>query len=466
MGESVKNTTASDFGSEMWDMGEAISTEKDGNEFERGYVPDLAAFRPAEMTNRNGYEKPSKESRGRTERKLATLAKILTRRDRPADTPHSFEEIQVDIEDWIESQNINKTTHSVENLASEPEGANAQVLEFNSQTRANRDRDLAAVEAAPTTNVLLPEPDEVSIDASSTEDQVNRDTDPVSTSFSSLNTPSLDENRTTITEPNSTIAEAQSSIGAFQEANNKFPNDEEKYRVDVEFWAKEYNDTERQFASYQQVQPFRQSSGRQAPPSIAFRKTLRQYEEDQAYNWHRLASATNQAQTAGFLSNKYAVASTQRLGSVEPDQTIEATTGIFYHERAFELQKAIRAGDSATSAAEFELVNHTLTKVSEYLLISSDSESKRRDLDYYRVQRQSAHNNMITHLNNLNALAERYGTERFTLRDFITDDFNYSQRLDRGGHLNHRAEYDRETVLAYFQTAFSQDFAKMQRELS
>lgn len=466
MGESVKNTTASDFGSEMWDMGEAISTEKDGNEFERGYVPDLAAFRPAEMTNRNGYEKPSEESRGRTERKLATLAKILTRRDRPADASHSFEEIQVDIEDWIESQNINKTAPSVKNPELEPKNTNTQIIEFDSRTEVNNsDQNHAVVEAISTTNVPPSEPDEASIDASSTEDHVNRDTDPDSTSFPSLNTPSPDENRTTITEPNPAIAEVQSSIDTVQEAD-KFPNDEEKYRADVEFWAKEYNDTERQFANYQKVQPPRQTSGRQAPPSIAFRKTLRQYEEDQAYNWHRLASATNQAQTAGFLSNKYAVASTQRLGSVEPDQTIEATTGIFYHERAFELQKAIRAGDSATSAAEFELVNRTLTKVSEYLIASSDFESKRRDLDYYRVQRQSAHNNMITHLNNLNALAERYGTERFTLRDFITNDFNYSQRLDRDSHLHHRAEYDSETVLAYFQTAFSQDFAKIQRELS
>ncbi len=231
---------------------------------------------------------------------------------------------------------------------------------------------------------------------------------------------------------------------------------------EMQFWCQEYNAAELQFAQYSKNID---SKSMDNDKYERYRKTVAEYENDIAYDWERIEDSSNQALSDRLIHSTYELADTQGLGIVKPEETIEAATGIFYEERVNRLnQQVLSSEPNESTAADQVVLRQTWRKVMDYIEASTDYDFLHRDYSAYQNARRTCHNNMIQQLNNLNLLAEKYGTPRFTPRNFITNDFVYDQRRDRGGKLNNRANYDRETVLAYFRTVFEGDFNSMEKK--
>lgn len=223
---------------------------------------------------------------------------------------------------------------------------------------------------------------------------------------------------------------------------------------EVKFWSSEYNTAELQFAKY----------ARSGGPGN-YCETLKKYENDIRFAWEHLQDSTHKARQSQLIRSDYELADTQALGVVNPEETIEAATGIFYEERATKLNQEILVhGENEESQADHAILRQTWRKVMDYIEAATDYEFKNRDYNTYQNMRRDCHNRMIRQLNDLNHLAEKYKVERFTVRDFMTNDFYYSSKRDTAGNLNHRANYDRESVLAYFKTAFQGEFASSEKK--
>lgn len=228
---------------------------------------------------------------------------------------------------------------------------------------------------------------------------------------------------------------------------------------DLEFWSNEYRQAELQFAKFRQSAETQPSTD----PQAYYRKLLN-YEDDQAYNWQRLTEATNEARSQGEAQDDYTLANLQRLSSIEPSETIEAASGVFFSERMSNLRRKIRASTNSDQATkDLDFANDTWQRVYEYITAAIDYDLMRDSYHQYQLTRRSRHNDMIKQLNGLNDLAETYDSPRFTLRNFMTNDFYYRQGLDKGGWLNQRANYDRETVLAYFKTVYQDQIRGFER---
>ena len=235
---------------------------------------------------------------------------------------------------------------------------------------------------------------------------------------------------------------------------------EQKSAVDAEdevrYWANNYNTTEGQFRQFCQ----RLQRGEWELSPERYRENVRRYENDLAIDWQRSEEAVADLRQRGRGNGMYELAALQQLGSgVEPEETIEAASGIFYHERAEQLAQVLRAA-GADGEADLKTMGLTWRKVMNYLEATHDYDLLHEDYHSYQNGRRAAHNEMIRQLNTLNDLAERYQTPRFTIRNFMTNDFYYEARRDPGRALDHRANYDRESVMAYFALAFQQDFER------
>lgn len=235
---------------------------------------------------------------------------------------------------------------------------------------------------------------------------------------------------------------------------------EQKAVVDAEdevrYWANNYNTTEGQFRQF--CQRLRRGEWELGPER--YRENVRRYENDLAIDWQRSEEAVADLRQRGRGNGMYELAALQQLGSgVEPEDTIEAASGIFYHERAEQLAQVLRAA-GADGEADLKTMGLTWRKVMNYLEATHDYDLLHEDYHSYQNGRRAAHNEMIRQLNTLNDLAERYQTPRFTIRNFMTNDFYYEARRDPGRALDHRANYDRESVMAYFALAFQQDFER------
>ena len=133
----------------------------------------------------------------------------------------------------------------------------------------------------------------------------------------------------------------------------------------------------------------------------------------------------------------------------DENKTLEAQEGNFYFERMEELRSAIRAegGEDAEekirSAQEFVRLanNHH-----NYVLMAR--ESGVRDGIQFWNEMAAAHNRVIRKLNDLNGMAEKYGTTRFTPREFWTNEIQ-----NRGGAVKEKCEADRAIVEAYYTVA-------------
>lgn len=225
---------------------------------------------------------------------------------------------------------------------------------------------------------------------------------------------------------------------------------------EVRYWANNYNTTEGQFRQFCQ----RLQRGEWELSPERYRENVRRYENDLAIDWQRSEEAVADLRRRGRGNGLYELAALQKLGSgVEPEETIEAASGIFYHERAEQLAQALRAA-GADGETDLKTMGLTWRKVMNYLEATHDYDLLHEDYHSYQNGRRAAHNEMIRQLNTLNDLAERYQTPRFTIRNFMTNDFYYEARRDPGRALDHRANYDRESVMAYFALAFQQDFER------
>lgn len=257
-----------------------------------------------------------------------------------------------------------------------------------------------------------------------------------------------------------TPAAVESAEQLATEAATATQRSEQKLTVEAEdevrYWANNYNTTEGQFRQFCQ----RLQRGEWELSPERYRENVRRYENDLAIDWQRSEEAVADLRQRGRGNGMYELAALQQLGSgVEPEETIEAASGIFYHERAEQLAQVLRAA-GADGEADLKTMGLTWRKVMNYLEATHDYDLLHEDYHSYQNGRRAAHNEMIRQLNTLNDLAERYQTPRFTIRNFMTNDFYYEARRDPGRALDHRANYDRESVMAYFALAFQQDFER------
>ncbi len=239
------------------------------------------------------------------------------------------------------------------------------------------------------------------------------------------------------------------------------PNPAEATLERIAYWREEYDTVEHQFGEYRKQVKLGTLSA-----DARYLASLKRYEEDASFNWQQMQRSTEAALNRRFISGLYATAAAQNYGrGIDPADTIEATSSVFYEERLRALEAAINA-DSDTSPeekqAKHRLLNRTWQVVEKYIETTADWASSREGQN----ARRSAHNDMIAQLNSMNDLAEAYGTPRFTFRNFMKNDFEYNHIRDLGGALNHRAEYDRETVANYFQNVFHRDIVEQQRRQS
>ncbi len=237
---------------------------------------------------------------------------------------------------------------------------------------------------------------------------------------------------------------------------------ERKYNAmeEMQFWCQDYNDTEAQFAVYTSKLERDGSEDSER----RYRITLRRYEEDAGLSWRNIQKEHRNLSGEYRGIGMYELADAQAIGKVEPHETIEAASSIFYEERMAELQRQIedRAASEKT-VADMSTLKQTWKKVLDYIDAKVDYDLLHDDPVSYQNARRMAHNSMIKHLNAINDLAREYGTTPFTLRNFMTNDFRYDSRRDKRGRLNHRAEYDRESVLSYFRSAFRSSFDGAER---
>lgn len=253
--------------------------------------------------------------------------------------------------------------------------------------------------------------------------------------------------------PNITLSVSDNVI------ESQSPEVESQPLSDLEFWSNEYRQAENQFAKFQ-----RNCQNQRTTNSQDYYRKLLDYEDDQSYNWKRLNEATADARAAGEVQDDYSLASIQRLGSIEPAETIEAASGAFFSERMASLRHKIhQSTDPDQTASHLDFINNTWQKVYEYISAAIDYDTMHDSYHQYQLARRTRHNNMIEQLNGLNNLAESYDSPRFTLRNFMTNDFYYRQSQDKGSWLNNRANYDRETVLAYFKTVYQDRFKEFER---
>lgn len=241
---------------------------------------------------------------------------------------------------------------------------------------------------------------------------------------------------------------------------------------DMKSRCEDYNTTEIQFTQYvarldEKKQLAANGAVAEMTPEEAMRRykvTLRHYEEDAALDWKLIQKARGELSGERRGIDMYTLADEQAIGKVEPGETIEAASSIFYEERMAALQQQIEAGNFGEQGeTDMKTLKQTWRVVLQYIDAKVDYDLLHEDPVSYQNARRLSHNGMIRQLNALNDLARQYGTTPFTLRNFMTNDFHYESRRDKRGRLNHRAEYDRESVLAYFRSAFKGSFESAER---
>lgn len=200
---------------------------------------------------------------------------------------------------------------------------------------------------------------------------------------------------------------------------------------EIATWSGEYRMTEQQFANY------RKNVSSDNRWDEKYKKTVLACESDLMHDYGLLEKATKAAWSDGTIVNEYQMAEMQNLDAVRPEETIEAATGIFFEERMGAVFDEIeKNGDEEESEKDKVFAHQTWEKVLAYLESTGDYELLHDDYNAYQRKRQGAHNEMIRQLNGLNEMAEKYGCQRLTVRNFLTNDFVYSSKRDKARSLN------------------------------
>ncbi len=185
-------------------------------------------------------------------------------------------------------------------------------------------------------------------------------------------------------------------------------------------------------------------------------ESLRKYRPGFAYKTAEVAKATDPMIAYSGINNP------------EVANTIEAQAGRFYDERRSALLKAITNSDRPEEEKQedrhyilgfWQLVAAHLDYKHQSNAFSDPSEGWS-----YDRSRTKAHDAVVNGLNKLNDLAEKYGTRRFTVRNF----WDSTKRIKSSPETIDRARYDRDIVEEYYAIAFkydiNQELARLERE--
>lgn len=234
--------------------------------------------------------------------------------------------------------------------------------------------------------------------------------------------------------------------------------------------AEEYRECEQKFAKMEQNMAAYREKALELPEEeraeqlvkIADyrRSRLRSLERELGLAWYGMEEA-ERFKRFNNEEERYRAEGLGRGVGLAPEKTIEAATGELYDERASKLREAMDVQGVSPDTEDFQGMRQTWEKVrhyfEDYYFVDDRSMNREESREYDRA-RQVAHNHMIEQLNLLNALADKYGTERFTVRDFRP---NYGTGVT--GATGERLQYDRYTVVEYFKRAFRDNVAELEQ---
>jgi hypothetical protein len=224
---------------------------------------------------------------------------------------------------------------------------------------------------------------------------------------------------------------------------------EENFKTEqVRTWAERYVSTEKSYARH-----------RKHVVSLDY-EDLEEWESRAKLSYENMKDAEKSAK----FRSRYERDSTERIGTLDPDESIEADSGKFYLRRQRALVKAIEMSNESNKEKDILAGEELYRFVNEHLYYEHDYDTRSMDPGYYQSRRRAAHNALINHLNHMNDLCRKYGVTPFTFRNFEDNDFTYYPDMDTGGHTNARAEYDRSTVEAYCRNAFSSSYEKAEKD--
>ena len=158
-----------------------------------------------------------------------------------------------------------------------------------------------------------------------------------------------------------------------------------------------------------------------------------------------------EAQAEAFFTEKYPML----------DQTIEVKAGELYNDRSRELARTIREKTGRNDSADEEVIAGFYATVMAHVRAKT-SISSGISIAAWDRNCQSAHNNVIRHLNHMNAIARKYGATPFTPRDFWTNE-DYNSAPDP---TKKRMLIDRYTVEQYYTLAFGSDLGLEEEQSS
>lgn len=138
-------------------------------------------------------------------------------------------------------------------------------------------------------------------------------------------------------------------------------------------------------------------------------------------------------------------------------KTVEAQAGNFYYERMEDLKKAIEAVGGEEAEKDLKYMGDFYPAVVEHLDFKYMSPADVKDYGYdmYESKRTRVHNDVIRHLNGLNALARKYQVRPLTVRDFWTSDL--CSKNNQTPAIAKVMRYDRDIVEEYYEIAFSSE---------
>lgn len=264
-------------------------------------------------------------------------------------------------------------------------------------------------------------------------------------------------------------APSQNSVSINPTENIESPTDPAETAIaNVSYWGEAYNNLEAQFIKYRETVNLNDPETRSS-----YKTMLRRYEEEIHNVWGYMEDATKTANSYNRLGDPYSRSAAQGINIYDNKEgaTVEASSSIFYATRAHALEQAI-AHDTPLTPEERksrdELVASTWSKVEARITANQAMSDRRKDGDFMKRFREcnELHDDLIRHLNQLNDLAESYGLERFTPRNFITNDWNYQESRDHNLDYHARVESDRTIVDYYFRQVFSREYSIIDRKTS
>lgn len=187
------------------------------------------------------------------------------------------------------------------------------------------------------------------------------------------------------------------------------------------------------------------------------------FEDSYAHSWGQIV---REVRRTGMGPKEEAAAEADffRTYDVQSDLnkwSIDVRAADFYHERHDQLRQAITQSDDADKAKDLAHLEGFYDKVYDHIEFRYLSKEESMDIGYeiYEKRRMRAHNQLIRYFNHMNALCEKYGTRRFTVRDFwdtsAYEGMTEAQRRRlQTDAMRKRYRNDRDIVEEYYASAF------------